>query len=98
MLHVYVHGGVSGIGKQDPPSLTHAVRAAAGVSYALDAVELAVRSLEDDPALNAGFGSVLNRAGELEMAAGIADGSTQQVGAVAGVQVRYPISLARRVL
>jgi L-asparaginase / beta-aspartyl-peptidase len=53
--------------------------------------------MEDDPALNAGFGAVLNRDGLLELDAGIADGSGL-CGGVAGVAVRHPISLARRVL
>ena len=38
-------------------------------------VEIAVRSLEDDPVFNAGHGSVFNQAGEVEMDALITDGS-----------------------
>ena len=38
-------------------------------------MEVAVRSLEDDPVFNAGHGSVLNKAGEVEMDAMITDGS-----------------------
>ena len=40
-----------------------------------NAVEVAVRSLEDDPVFDAGHGSVLNKAGEVEMDAIIVDGS-----------------------
>jgi beta-aspartyl-peptidase (threonine type) len=66
---------------------------------ALDAVETAVHILEDCPALDAGRGSYLNKLGEVEMDALIMDGSTLNMGAVAAVQrVRYPISLARRVM
>jgi L-asparaginase / beta-aspartyl-peptidase len=54
--------------------------------------------MEDDPALNAGYGSVLNRAGEIELDAGLADGQTGRCGAVAATTVRNPIRLARRVL
>jgi beta-aspartyl-peptidase (threonine type) len=66
---------------------------------ALDAVEVAVRILEDCPALDAGRGSYPNARGEIEMDALIMDGRTLAFGAVAAVQrVRYPISLARELL
>lgn len=38
------------------------------------AVEVAVRILEDDPVFDAGHGSFLNKAGEVEMDAIITDG------------------------
>jgi beta-aspartyl-peptidase (threonine type) len=95
---VLVHGGVSGGRRRGPPSLSHALPAALDSGRALDAVEAAVRALEDDPALNAGFGSVLNLDGDLELDAGIVDGSTGRCGAVANVRVAHPVSLARRVL
>jgi beta-aspartyl-peptidase (threonine type) len=65
---------------------------------ALDAVEAAVRVLEDDPRLNAGYGAVLNLAGAVELDAGISDGATGRSGGVGNVAVRHPVSLARRVL
>jgi beta-aspartyl-peptidase (threonine type) len=66
---------------------------------ALDAVEAAVRALEDAPIFDAGVGSVLNRDGEIELDAAIMDGQTLRSGAVAAVRrVRNPITLARRVL
>jgi len=66
---------------------------------ALDAVEAAVRFLEDSPELNAGRGSFPNALGKIEMDALIMDGFTLNMGSIAAVQrVRYPISLARRVL
>lgn len=66
---------------------------------ALDAVEAAVRVLEDDPTYDAGRGSYFNQAGEVEMDAIIMDGRTLNLGAVAAVQrVRHPISLARQVM
>ncbi len=66
---------------------------------ALDAVQAAVVSLEDCPLFNAGRGSVYARDERHEMDAGIMDGSTLEVGAVAGIShVRNPILLARHVL
>jgi beta-aspartyl-peptidase (threonine type) len=66
---------------------------------ALDAVEKATNILEDAPCLDSGTGSYLNSVGEIEMDALIMDGATLNLGAVAAVQrVRYPISLARRVM
>ncbi|HSW67880.1 MAG TPA: isoaspartyl peptidase/L-asparaginase [Bacteroidales bacterium] len=66
---------------------------------ALDAVEAAVRVLEDDSTFNAGRGAVLNAKGEVELDAAIMDGSNIKAGAVAGVQtVKNPITLARRVM
>jgi L-asparaginase / beta-aspartyl-peptidase len=94
---VLVHGGVSGLPKEEPP-LDAFVAAGVAEHHCLDAVERAVRALEDDPRFNAGFGSVLNSEGSLEMDAGIVDGTTGRAGGVANVSVRHPISLARRVL
>ena len=66
---------------------------------ALEAVETAVRILEDDPALNAGRGSYPNLKGQIEMDALIMDGSTLNLGAVAAVQqIKNPITLARLVM
>ncbi len=71
---------------------------AAGGS-ALDAVEAAARVLEDDPAFNAGRGSVLAYDGHIELDAAIMDGRTRAAGAVAGLRsVRAPISAARAVM
>lgn len=66
---------------------------------ALDAVEAAVRVMEDDPTFDAGRGSVLNADGVVELDAALMDGQTLRSGAIAAVQrVAAPISLARRVL
>ncbi|MEZ0368747.1 MAG: isoaspartyl peptidase/L-asparaginase family protein [Candidatus Sericytochromatia bacterium] len=70
----------------------------AGAS-SLDAVEAAVRALEDCEAFNAGRGSVYTHAGGQEMDAAIMDGRDRSAGAVAGIsRIRNPISLARRVM
>jgi beta-aspartyl-peptidase (threonine type) len=65
----------------------------------LDAVEKAVRSLEDNPLFNAGKGAVYNSEGKHELDASIMDGKTLSCGAVAGVTtIKNPISLARQVM
>lgn len=65
----------------------------------LDAVELAVRVLEDDPNFNSGKGAVFNTDGEQELDASIMNGKDQRSGAVAGVHnTKNPISLARMVM
>src|SRR5437764_6696503 len=70
-----------------------------GGGAALDAVEAAVRVLEDDPHFNAGKGSVFTSNGTNEMDAAIMDGKTRNAGAVATVQhARNPIVLARAVM
>lgn len=66
---------------------------------ALDAVEQAVRILENNHHFNAGRGSALNYKGEVEMDASIMDGKTLKAGAVSMVRnVKNPISLARDVM
>ena len=44
------------------------------ISSLFSVVEMAVRSLEDNPVFNAGHGSVFNEAGKIEMDAIIVDG------------------------
>lgn len=66
---------------------------------ALDAVETAIRLLEDDPLFNAGRGAVFTAEGDIELDASIMDGASLAAGAVAGVtRTRHPISLAREVM
>jgi beta-aspartyl-peptidase (threonine type) len=66
---------------------------------ALDAVEVAVRILEDNPTFDAGHGSVLNARGEVELDAIIMDGRDLNLGAVMAVKrVRHPVTLARLVM
>lgn len=75
----------------------HAILLAGGA--ALDAVETAIRTLEDSPLFNAGKGSVFNADGQHEMDASLMNGSDLRAGAVAGVQnVKNPVTLARRVM
>ena len=66
---------------------------------AIDAVEAAIRSLENNPLFNAGRGSVFSHEGEHEMDASIMNGKDLMAGAVAGVKnVKNPITLAKSVM
>ncbi len=66
---------------------------------ALDAVEAAVKVLEDDPLFNAGRGAAFASDGKNEMDAALMDGATLAAGSVADVEfTRHPISLARAVM
>ena len=66
---------------------------------ALDAVEHAVRSLEEHPRFNAGRGAVLNTAGAIELDASIMEGDRLQSGAVGAVtRIANPVTLARKIL
>jgi beta-aspartyl-peptidase (threonine type) len=66
---------------------------------ALDAVEAAVRVLEDDPHFNAGRGAVFTYEGQIELDAAIMEGESRDAGAVAGVTAtRNPVGLARAVM
>lgn len=107
-----IHGGAGVIlRRQTSPDTDAGVRAAlnraldAGSAIlgrggkALDAVEAAVRVLEDDPHFNAGRGSALTIDGAAELDAAIMDGSTRAAGSVAGVTAtRNPVTLARAVM
>jgi beta-aspartyl-peptidase (threonine type) len=109
---VVLHGGAGVIERKnmDPKteaayraSLQTALKAASDTldkgGSALDAVEAAIRMMEDDPLFNAGRGAVFTAAGKNELDAAIMDGSNLKAGAVAGVtRTRHPISLARAVM
>jgi beta-aspartyl-peptidase (threonine type) len=65
----------------------------------LDAIEAAIRLLEDDPLFNAGRGAVFTADGRNELDASLMEGREMKAGAVAGVtRTRHPISLARAVM
>ena len=104
---VVVHGGAGAEPSEGIAELREGVAAAAlagwralgGGGRALDAVEAAVRALEDHPRFNAGRGSVLTSDGRIEMDASIMEGDRLACGAVAVVsRVANPVTLARRVL
>lgn len=88
---------------QTRAALTRALEAGGAIlrrgGSALDAVEAAVRVLEDDPNFNAGKGSVYTFEGHHELDAAIMDGRTRAAGAVAGLtRTRNPVSAARAVI
>ena len=105
-----VHGGASNLSpflkknfKESEDGLAEAVSEAYKIlnrgGSALDAVELAVQILEDNPLFNAGRGSALNCRGEIEMDASIMNGKDLKAGAVSMVRsVKNPISLARVIM
>lgn len=94
---VIAHGGVSGA-KRRLADLGPAPSLGRTRATAVDAIEATVRSLEDRPEFNAGYGATLTSARTVELDAGLMDGATGKAGCVAGVTVRNPISLARRVM
>jgi L-asparaginase / beta-aspartyl-peptidase len=102
-----VHGGAKEMetGEEDAnrSGVIEAARAGAAVlekgDSAVDAVEAAIRVMEDLPVFNAGRGSALNEAGEIEMCSGLMDGRDLSVGAVGAIRnVRNPVSVAKRLL
>ncbi len=104
---VIVHGGAWNIPDHMKHRSREGVNTAAKLAYehllnggsALDAVEIAVRSMEDDPVFDAGKGSVLTADRKVEMDAIIVDGETLNFGAVAGISsFAHPVSIARGVL
>jgi len=89
--------------KEYRAGLKEALDVAAGVldkgGTSLDAVETAIKLLEDNPLFNAGRGAVFAADGTNQLDAAIMDGKTMAAGAVADVQkTRHPISLARAVM
>ena len=104
---IVVHGGAWFIPETHRDAFVDGCRRAALAGWArleagasaLDAVEAAVRVLENDPTFNAGRGSHFNRLGEVETDAIVMDGRTLNLGAVGAVQqVMNPVSLARLVM
>jgi beta-aspartyl-peptidase (threonine type) len=102
-----VHGGAGADPQEGREELREGIRQAVQAGWdaleaggsSLDAVEAAVRVLEDHPRFNAGRGSVLTSAGTVEMDASIMEGNELRNGAVGSVTaIRHPISLARRIL
>jgi beta-aspartyl-peptidase (threonine type) len=65
----------------------------------VDAVEAAVRVLEDDPNFNAGRGAVLTYEGAISLDAAIMDGKSRKAGAITGTTIaKNPVTAARKVM
>jgi beta-aspartyl-peptidase (threonine type) len=107
-----IHGG-AGVIERDSlsPSQDAEYRAALKVALeaggkvlaeggtAIDAVEAAIHTMEDNPLFNSGRGAVFTAAGRNELDSAIMDGSDLNAGAVASVtRTRHPISAARAVM
>ncbi|CAH1973380.1 unnamed protein product [Acanthoscelides obtectus] len=101
-----VHGGAGDIPDERVPTKMAGMRKSVLVGFqvlkaggsAIDAVEAAIKVMEDDEAFNAGYGSVLNTDGEVEMDACVMLGNLS-AGAVSIVRdIQHPISLARLVM
>jgi beta-aspartyl-peptidase (threonine type) len=107
-----IHGG-AGVMTRDgvPADQDVAARAGLGAALAagaeilqsggsaLDAVEAAVRVLEDDSHFNAGRGAVFTAEGETSLDAAVMTGHDRRAGAVAGLSAsRNPVSVARAVM
>lgn len=111
-IRFVIHGGAGTIlrnqmtperEKQYRVALTEALMTGYGIlkkgGPGLDAVEAAIRFMEDSPLFNAGKGAVFTSAGTNELDSSIMDGKTLKAGAVAGLKhIKNPISLARLVM
>src|SRR5438045_5397562 len=90
---VLVHGGAGDLDGDRVPAHAAGCLAAAergaevlrAGGTALDAVEAAVRALEDDPIFNAGTGACLNEEGNVELDASIMEGTSMRAGGVAAL-------------
>jgi beta-aspartyl-peptidase (threonine type) len=106
-IAIIVHGGAWYIRTEEWEPHKAGCRAAAVAGYevlarggsALDAVETAIIHMEDNPTFDAGAGAHLNQHGVVQLDAGMMDGHTYQVGAVAAIErVKNPIRVARCLL
>ncbi|GBE81113.1 nucleophile aminohydrolase [Sparassis latifolia] len=104
---IALHGGAGthaksfdkGLRKALKLACTRAVDALKAGDPALKVVEDSITFLEDDPCLNAGFGSNLTRNGTVECDAAVMDGRTCDFGGVGAVSgLKNPIKAARAVL
>jgi len=104
---IAVHGGAGDISDDLVAGHVLGVRRAAVIGLGIlnqgasaeDAVEAAIRYLEDDETFDAGRGSFLNLDGDIELDASFIEGRNLEAGAVAGVRdIANPISLARLVM
>lgn len=111
-LALAIHGGCGTLPKaemteaewaQARSDLAGALRAGWAIlskgGAAVDAVEAAVRVMEDSPHFNAGHGAAFNSEGEHELDASIMDGATLAAGAVCGAKrIRNPITAAKALM
>ncbi len=109
---IAVHGGAGTISRSElteekEKAYREGLEEAIAAGYAvlekngssLDAVEAAVRTLENNPLFNSGRGSVFNHEGKHEMDASIMEGKNLAAGAVCAISnIMNPVSLAKEVM
>lgn len=102
-----VHGGAWAIPDEMVEGHLHGVRQALAAGWrllergstAVEAVETAIASMEDDDTFDAGYGSFLTRDGRVQLDALLMEGKTLRAGGVGCVErIRNPIRAARLVL
>lgn len=100
-----VHGGAGPVPDAERADRQAAVERALEAGWsrigagALAAAVAAVHRLEDEPLLNAGLGACTNSDGDVELDAGVMEGTTMRAGGVAGLRdVRHPIDAAVAVM
>ena len=107
-----LHGGAGNMNFQSVPEpyqeiFKHALDSALQLGLdvlkdggkSIDAVEVVIRCMEDNPLFNAGKGAVFTSEGKNELDASIMRGQDLNAGAVAGVtDIKHPISAARAVM
>ncbi len=79
---------------------TRAAEVLDGGGSLLDAVEKGINVVEDDPnVMTVGYGGLPNAQGEVELDAGIMDGTTHRAGSICNLhKIKNPISVARLVM
>jgi beta-aspartyl-peptidase (threonine type) len=107
-----LHGGAGNMNFQSVPEsyqemFKHALDSALQLGLdvlkdggaSIDAVEVVIRCMEDNPLFNAGKGAVFTSEGKNELDASIMTGGDLNAGAVAGVtNIKNPITAARAVM
>jgi L-asparaginase / beta-aspartyl-peptidase len=109
-IAIAIHGGAgpdSDYIKQNLKEYRQGLKEAINEAYAMleegisavDVVEAAIKTLEDNPLFNAGKGSALTESASVEMCSSIMNGYDLKCGAAAIVRnVRNPIRLARQIM
>jgi beta-aspartyl-peptidase (threonine type) len=106
-LAIIVHGGAKTISDDKAKANTSGCLAAVEAGWtvltaggsAKDAVEAAIRVLEDNPTFNASIGATLDSDGEVFLDAAMMEGTSLAWGGVAAVQgIPHPISVARKIM
>jgi L-asparaginase / beta-aspartyl-peptidase len=100
-----VHGGAGPVPDSERADRQAAVERALEIGWsriaggAMAAAVAAVRHMEDEPLLNAGLGATVNSEGDVELDAGVMEGTELRAGGAACLRdVRHPIDLALAIM